>query len=102
MKTSALIEGPKTLPSAPTPFGNVRDALSFYNALVPRQKASVVPKALVPIVDCMLLNKGRLVRWLCTGDEGEATEKLSTDKEALLRVFRKISAFQMKHTTFVK
>jgi len=45
----------------------------------------------VPVVDCVLLNKGRLVRWICTGEEGEATEKLSTDREALFRVFKKCS-----------
>ena len=93
MKSKAVASRPSGAVKIPMPFGNVRDGLSFYSALVPRQKSSVAPKALVPIVDCMLLNKGRLVRWLCTGDEGEATEKLSTDKEALLRVFRQKSAF---------
>lgn len=91
MKKAAPREGERGIAPAPIPFGNVRDAPSFYNSLVPRQRASAVPRALVPVVDCMLLNKGRLVRWICTGEEGEATEKLSTDREALLRVFKKCS-----------
>ena len=72
----------------PVPFGNVRDALSFYTSLVPRQRTAVAPKALVPLVDTVLLAKGKLTRWLCTGEGGEASEKLSTDREALLRVFK--------------
>ena len=74
--------------AVPVPFGNVREALSFYTALVPRQRTSVAPKALVPLVDTMLLAKGKLTRWLCTGEGGESSEKLSTDRDALLRVFR--------------
>ncbi len=72
----------------PVPFGNLRDALSFYTSLVPRQRTAVAPKALVPMVDTVLLAKGKLTRWLCTGEGGEASEKLSTDREALLRVFK--------------
>ena len=76
----------------PVPFGNKKDAHSFFSALVQKQRTSVAPKALVPLVDTMLLAKGRPIRWLCTGDEGEATEKLSTDREALLNTCKLVGA----------
>ena len=79
---------PDTPTGAPVAFGNVRMPLDFYTALVPRQRTSVAPKALVPLVDTMLLARGKPTRWLCTGEGGEASEKLSTDRDALLRVFR--------------
>ena len=77
----------------PPPFGVVRDVLAFYNALVPKNKTSAAPRALVPLVDTVLLAKGRPTRWLCTGDSGESTEKLSVDREAMLRVFVSAGAF---------
>jgi hypothetical protein len=76
----------------PLPYGNVRDPGSFFSALVPKQRTAVTPKALVPLVDTVLLVRGRPVRWLCNGSGGEATEKLSTDREAMLRVFKEAGA----------
>ena len=87
-KQRAVEEEARGPNAVPVPFGNVREALSFYTALVPRQRTAVAPKALVPLVDTMLLAKGKLTRWLCTGEGGESSEKLSTDRDALLRVFR--------------
>jgi hypothetical protein len=72
----------------PPPFGVVRDVGAFYSALVPKHKTASAPRALVPTVDVVLTAKGRPVRWICTGESGETTEKLSTDKAAMLRVFQ--------------
>ena len=71
----------------PPPFGTERDVGTFFSALVPKNKTAAAPRALVPLVDTVLLAKGRPTRWLCTGEQREATEKLSTDREAMLRVF---------------
>lgn len=76
----------------PPPFGVARDVRAFYSSLVPQQKSATAPRALVPTVDVVLTAKGRPTRWLCTGDGGEATEKLSTDKGAMLRVFQAAGA----------
>jgi hypothetical protein len=70
----------------PPPFGVVRDVGAFFSALVPKNKTAAAPRALVPTVDVVLTAKGRPVRWLCTGEGGETTEKLSTDRAAMLRV----------------
>ena len=80
----------------PIPFGNARDSLAFYSALVPRQRTSVAPKALVPLVDTMLLARGKPTRWLCSGEGGESSEKLSTDKDALFRVLKQTGANLMQ------
>lgn len=76
----------------PKAFGNAREAGTFYSALVPKQHTAVAPKALVPITDTILLVRGRIVRWLCGSPSGEASEKLSTDRDAILRVFRDTGA----------
>jgi hypothetical protein len=76
----------------PVPFGNKKDAHSFFSALVPKQRTAVAPKALVPLVDTMLLAKGRPTRWLATGEEGDASEKLSTNKDELLNACKAVGA----------
>ena len=65
---------------------------TFFSALVPKSGKSSAPRALVPIAETVLLAKGRVTRWLCTGADGEATEKLSTDAAAMLRVFKAAGA----------
>ena len=76
----------------PVPFGNKKDAHSFFSAFVPKARTAVAPKALVPLVDTMLLAKGRPTRWLATGEEGEASEKLSTNKDELLNACKAVGA----------
>ncbi len=69
-------------------YGIVRDPQVFYNALVPRQKTSVAPRALVPLVDTVLMIKGKCQRWLHSTTSQEATEKVHVDKESIHATFR--------------
>ena len=86
------MDEPPVFAKIPPPFGVARDVIAFYNGLVPKNKTAAAPRALVPLVDTVLLAKGRPTRWLCTGEGGEATEKLSVDREAMLRVFNEAGA----------
>jgi hypothetical protein len=72
--------------------GIARDYATFYNALVPRQKTAVAPRAVVPIVDTVLLAKGKPQRWLHSTQSGEATEKVHADKESIHASFRQAGA----------
>lgn len=83
---------PPPVGGLPVPFGNKKDAHSFFSALVPKQRTAVAPKALVPTIETMLLAKGRPTRWVATGEEGEATEKLSTNREEFLNACKAIGA----------
>lgn len=69
-------------------YGLVRDYSTFFNALVPRQKTAVAPRAVVPLVDTVLLLKGKPQRWLYSTQSGEATEKVHADKESVHAAFR--------------
>jgi hypothetical protein len=69
-------------------YGTVRDYSSFFNALVPRQKTSIAPRVIVPLIDTVLLLKGKPQRWLHSSASNEATEKLHVDKESIHSAFR--------------
>ena len=69
-------------------YGTLRDYSHFFNALVPRQKTSIAPRVIVPLVDTVLLLKGKPQRWLHSSASNEATEKLHVDKESIHSTFR--------------
>ncbi len=70
-------------------YGVARDYAAFFSALVPRQKTAVAPRAVVPLCDTVLLVKGKPQRWLYSvASTGEATEKLTVDKDAVLTAFK--------------
>jgi CheY-like chemotaxis protein len=74
-------------------YGIVRDYATFFSALVPRQKTAVAPRAVVPLVDTVLLLKGKPQRWLHSTQSGEATEKVHADKESIHAAFRQSGAW---------
>jgi hypothetical protein len=78
---------PKVLPSLAA-YGPERDYATFYAALIPKQKTAVVPKAVVPLVDTVLMAKGKPIRWLHSLASNEATEKVHVDKESIHASFR--------------
>lgn len=78
-------------------YGVVRDHLAFYNALVPKQKTSVAPRAVVPLCDTVLLLKGKPQRWLCSDAKQEATEKMHVDKESIHATFRQYGLCDILH-----
>lgn len=77
------------------PYGTVRDATTFYSALVPKQKTAVLPKVSVPLVDTVIVVKGKPIRWLHSTASGEATEKLHVDKESIHATFRTAGAYML-------
>lgn len=72
------------------PYGNVRDYASFYAAIVPARKSTAQggPKLHLPLADTALLARGKVVRWLQTAPNGEATEKLQTEKHVVRDAFK--------------
>lgn len=71
------------------PYGIVRDYASFYNAIVPPRKSTALgPKLHLPMVETALLTKGKVVRWLQTAANGEASEVLASDKRKVEKSFK--------------
>lgn len=77
-------------------YGTLRDYSSFFNALVPRQKTSIAPRVIVPLIDTVLLLKGKPQRWLHSSASNEATEKLHVDKESIHSAFRQSGKYPIK------
>jgi hypothetical protein len=72
-----------------SPYGVARDFTSFYAAIVPPRKSTALgPKLHLPLAETALMAKGKIIRWLQTAPNGEATERLEVDKKKVEKSFR--------------
>ena len=74
-KRSSGAGAPSSIPGGTGALGKLRDHVTFFSALIPRRSTAVAPHAMVPIVETVFFQRGKMIRWLATDASGAAVEK---------------------------